>query len=274
MLRASSAVAATLLLALAGTSNAQNCQESFTLCKPSGATATALPSTGPSLAPLYNDLLSAVRGVHARRHVEEHYERSFEALLPRDTPGICCNEGTNCLDVPNFNVPMCYDRFTTNFKLIDGSSGTIDSGAFTGADSGSANLMNGTFTASDKSTGNMYTGTGASDSPTDTAAVPTPFTGTGVGSAIPLTALGVLQTIVVTLPETTIPGTTVAEQTAPSTVPGTTEVATTLPARTTLITTSVPATAMATSSSAAAAMRVVRAEGAGLAGLLAAVLML
>jgi len=303
---------ASILLSGANIALAQ-CSSSFTLCQPSGATATGIPSTGPELAPLYNDLLDSVQGIHFKARSED-ITGAFAVrheMDERDSPSICCNDGTNCVNLQNFNVPMCYDKFTTNFRLANGASGTIDSGAYSGIDGSSANLKNGTYSAADKSTGNMYTGSGASQSPTDFAAIPSAFTGTGVGSAIPISALGIVQTLVVTIPEitvqaTTFPGTTdlgtietgvtVTMQTAPSTIPGTTKAgttiagtteaestlaATTIPAHTSLITTTVPGApvssggAFSTSSQADAVRRGVDgAVGAGLAGVLVAAMAL
>lgn len=235
----------------------QSCDVNYTPCQPSGASSSDVPTTGPGLAPLYNDLLASVKNV-AQRSL---YENADSALISRDSPSMCCNSGLACVNVQGLNVPMCYDHFTTNFKLANGATGTLDSGGFTGADGGTANLLKGNYTAADKSTGNMYTGDAALQSPTNTAAIPTPYTASGVGSAIPLSALGGYATFIITIPgttlaATTVAGTTNAGETAPSTVagttnPGTTQAATTISAHTSLITSMIAAGTAAPSSSSA-----------------------
>ena len=138
---------------------------------------------------------------------------------------------------PTDRLPL-QDHFTTNFILPDGSYGTLDSGLYHAADGGGAFLGNGSFsTAGGKPTGNLY-GDAAHAPNTATLPVPTPFTGTGVGSAIPATALGGLATYTLTLAGTTV---------APTTVSGSVvEQGTTMAPSTTTVTTIAPAGASST----------------------------
>ena len=144
------------------------------------------------------------------------------------------------------------DHFTTNFVLPDGSYGTLDTGLYHAADGSQAFLANGSFSAHDGPTGNVY-GDAAKAPNTATLPVPTPYTGTGVGSAIPITALGGLATYTLTLPATTV---------APTTVGTTVISATTVPPSTTTITTMAPAGTSSSKGGAAAPTHLAAAAGA------------
>ena len=95
------------------------------------------------------------------------------------------------------------DNYTTNFFLPGGSYGQIHDGSYTSNDGSTANLLSGNYTLQGGSSGNIY-GTPATPPNTATLALPTQYTASGSGSAIPATALG--QEVTYT---TTIPGTTV-----------------------------------------------------------------
>lgn len=225
-----------------------SCGTNLEVCNPSGASTDKLPALGPDLSGLYLSLLDAVKGINFKRDSDHHHMNR-----PRDTPSFCCATGTSCLLLSTYDIPFCYDKFTTNFIFPDGSSGTIHTGAFSSASGGTADLLNGTYTNDDTTDGDLYAGSHSADKPdTATLSIPPQYTATGVGSAIPLTALGVVTTVVVTAvttevstvsesvvvvpattrPESTVLGTTIAGETtrADSVVP-----ATTIPARTTTV---------------------------------------
>ena len=87
------------------------------------------------------------------------------------------------------NTDRCWqDRFTTNYYMPDGSYGNIVSGIYTLA-SGKVNLLTGNFTLySSGRSGDLY---GAGQSPqTSTLPMPTPWTSTGEGTAIPASEVG------------------------------------------------------------------------------------
>ncbi|KAF2631818.1 hypothetical protein BU25DRAFT_197534 [Macroventuria anomochaeta] len=172
-------------------------------CQPSGATGTDPPAVGSDLSSLYVDVLSSVQGISFNKR----------GLTPRAaTSGFCCVASLNCVNVQSLNIPMCYDKFTTNFKFPDGSYGSLTTGDYV-SNGQTINLLSG-----DYSGGNIYSAAPQDKPDTSTLSVPAQYTGTGVGAAIPASELG--SVIVYT---TTIPGTTF---TAPTTVPGTVRAAT------------------------------------------------
>ena len=101
------------------------------------------------------------------------------------------------------------------------------------------NLINGSYTLYNGDKGNFYEEEDAPFPKTATLALPTPWTSSGVGTAIPGSELGApathAETSVRTIPATTIPDRTVSGEV----IPGTTIAATT-------ITGAAPATATAT----------------------------
>lgn len=213
-------------------------------CQPSGATGTNPPAVGSDLSSLYVDVLNSVQGISFSK-------RSLTARA--STSGFCCVASLNCVNVQSLNIPMCYDKFTTNFKFPDGSYGSLTTGEYV-SNGQTIDLLNGTYPG-----GNIYSAAPQDKPNTSTLSVPAQYTGTGVGAAIPASELG--SVIVYT---TVIPGTTF---TAPTTLPGTVRVATvsgvtvsssiapqtitqatTLAPQTTVVTTQVPdATASASS---------------------------
>ncbi|KAL1639357.1 hypothetical protein SLS58_008071 [Diplodia intermedia] len=194
-----------------------SCGANLQVCNPSGASTDKLPALGHELSGLYLSLLDSVQGINFKRDI---------AIQPRDTPSFCCATGTSCLVLSTYEVPFCYDKFTTNYIFPDGSSGTIFTGDFSSAAGGTANLITGNYTGGK----NLYSPDdpdAAADKPdTATLSIPPQYTASGVGSAIPLTALGA--TVVVSAVATTtstVPASLVvvpAETRPASTVPGTT----------------------------------------------------
>lgn len=171
-------------------------------CQPSGATGTKPPAVGSDLSGLYSKVLNSVQDISFKKR----------SLSVRATSGFCCVASLNCVNVQSLNIPMCYDKFTTNFKFPDGSFGSLTTGDYT-SNGQAVNLLSG-----DYSGGNIYSANPSDKPNTSTLPVPAQYTGTGVGAAIPASELGSI--VVYT---STIPGTTF---TAPTTIPGTVRVAT------------------------------------------------
>ena len=101
----------------------------------------------------------------------------------------------------------------------------------------------------DGSSGNIYSSQGASAKPnTATLTVPTQYTASGVGSAIPVSQLGEWTTYTTTIPGTTVPPSTIPAHALPASTAsgGTVEPATTEPASTIAGTTIAPQTSTVT----------------------------
>ncbi|MCJ1323318.1 hypothetical protein MMC15_008674 [Xylographa vitiligo] len=236
----------------------QDCGNSDTQCSPLGASSTTVPELGAGLSSLYVDLLHSINGITAASRRSNFDE--MDVLVQRSASlDFCCATGTDCLVLQGFAIPFCYDRFTTNFYLPDGSYGTIDSGSYTTSDGSNADLLTGKYTLSNGTTDNIYGSTNSSEVPnTSTLTLPTPFTSSGVGSAIPASELGGLATYTVTVPASTIQPTTLPPEvispvvlgstTIPTatTDPATTIPGTTIPPTTFTVTTHVAATASST----------------------------
>ncbi|MCJ1371884.1 hypothetical protein MMC20_003104 [Loxospora ochrophaea] len=230
----------------------QDCGSNYAECSPPGASTTSIPDVGGNLSSMYIDLLDSTKGIEAsKRNIQSRVERLG---LRSSSVDVCCAEGTSCLLLHSYNVPFCYDKFTTNFFLPDGSYGTIDTGNYTAADGSIANLITGNYTLAAGPSGNMYSTDSSARPNTAALTLPTPYTSAGIGSAIPASELGNEITYTTTLPATTVQPSTVAEETmspivlsgstvstkiafAETTVPGTT-----IPVRTAVITTRLAAT--------------------------------
>jgi len=144
-------------------------------------------------------------------------------LQSRSDAPYCCLESTQCLLLQDYNVPFCYDKFTTSYFLPDGSYGTISNGSFSSSDGSSrANLLTGEFYAAGNS-GNIYS-VSPSDKPNlSTLSIPPQYTGTGVGGPIAATNLGNIIIYTTTFLETISGPTTLAATTRMgNTIPGTT----------------------------------------------------
>ncbi|KAF3035133.1 hypothetical protein E8E12_006138 [Didymella heteroderae] len=172
-------------------------------CQPSGATGMDPPAVGSDLSSLYVNVLDSVKGISFSKR---------DGMTARATSGFCCVASLNCVNVQSLNIPMCYDKFTTNFKFPDGSYGSLTTGEYN-SNNQQINLLTGNYSG-----GNIYSAAPQDKPNTSTLSIPAQYTGTGVGAAIPASELG--SVVVYT---TTIPGTTF---TAPTTVPGTVRAAT------------------------------------------------
>lgn len=204
----------TLLLqtAIATLADRDTCGTGFSLCAPAGATSIATPQIGsPDFPSLFVDLVSSSLPSSS----------SKRGVLARTTPSsLCCNALLSCLLMSNLALPFCYDKFTTNYRLPDGAAGTIVGGAYTSATGDTANLETGDFVLANGTTGNIYAANPALKPNTATLPMPSQFTASGVGSAVPASSLGfvVTTTYTTTLPGTTVLGTTVSASTLPGKV--------------------------------------------------------
>ncbi|KAI9719732.1 MAG: hypothetical protein M1812_003220 [Candelaria pacifica] len=195
----------------------QNCGANFQRCMPSGSKAGSTPAVGGALSSLYVDLLDSIKGVKKSKRDIQRIVDVLEIETRDITQPLCCAQGTQCLLLNEFDVPFCYDKFTTNFFLPDGSFGSVVTGDYTASDSSKANLISGAYTLGNGTTGNVYDGNQAAKPNTATLVEPTPYTAAGVGSAINPQQLGGGATFTTTIPGTTIAPTIVSAHTvAPS----------------------------------------------------------
>ena len=148
-------------------------------CNPSGATSSRPPTIGSDLKSLYTDVLSSVKGISFNKRWED-------PMVPRDDE-FCCAETLDCVKVENLNIPMCYDKFTTNFAFSDRSYGSLTTGNYTQGEV-KVNLLTGEYTK-DGSEGNIYSDDPSARPNTATLSIPPQWTSAGVGSAIPPTAI-------------------------------------------------------------------------------------
>ncbi|ORY04294.1 hypothetical protein BCR34DRAFT_491671 [Clohesyomyces aquaticus] len=215
--------------------NSEACQP----CNPSGATGTNPPGLGSEMQSMYVDILNSVKNIRFEKR-----DADSSALVPKRkrAASLCCQPTTNCVNVQGLNIPMCYDKFTTNVFFADGSSGTLSTGDYTQG-SLSVNWLTGDY-KKDSDSGNIYSDNSSAKPNTATLAIPPQYTGTGVGSAIPRTALGSIVTTVIT---TTISGetftapTVISASTVFDTVSGKTTAVKTIPPKTISAPTVIPA---------------------------------
>ncbi|RDW91863.1 hypothetical protein BP5796_01257 [Coleophoma crateriformis] len=182
------------------------CSTGYSVCAPAGATLDVPQIGDPDFQNLYVDLVQSPL---------THFKREPQA---ESSTVLCCNSSLDCLLMANLLIPFCYDKFTTNFHLPDGSYGTLWGGNYTSLEGDTADLVNGVYTLADGTTGDIYSSVAPPD--VATLAIPLQYQGTGVGSAIPLSSLGfqVSTTITETIPATTVAATTIPESTlAPTT---------------------------------------------------------
>ena len=179
-----------------------SCQKGFTLCAPPGATSSITPQIlSPSFPNLFTDIILSSLPSSSPKRSNNNSNAS-----------LCCNTLLSCLTMSQLALPFCYDRFTTNYYLPDGSFGTVVNGAYTSATGDVANLETGEYTLVSGQKGNIYPNSEGPD--TKTLPMPSQFTGTGVGSAVPASSLGNAVTITYT---TTLPGLTREAVTLPAT---------------------------------------------------------
>jgi hypothetical protein len=147
-------------------------------CRRQGATTSNPATIRTDLSSLYTNILRSVKDIRFQ------YRSSAKA---RDQ-GLCCRETLDCVNVQSLNVPMCYDKFTTNFAFADGSYGSLTTGEYCSSGD-SANLISGEFTASGQ-IGNIYAKSPGEKPNTATLSLPPQYTAAGIGSAIPANQMG------------------------------------------------------------------------------------
>ncbi|EXJ82996.1 hypothetical protein A1O3_06813 [Capronia epimyces CBS 606.96] len=169
----------------------QSCAPSYNFCSPKGSSVRDVPVLGPGLARLYVSLLQTVDTSPSRPRTKENRGGGAVAHERRDATGtLCCAQNTQCLLVLSYNLPVCWDRFTTNYYLPDGSYGSITSGNYTTPAGDHANLITGNYQLVSGQTGNIYQQDPGEEPNTSTLLMPTQFTSSGVGSAIPASQVG------------------------------------------------------------------------------------
>jgi hypothetical protein len=147
-------------------------------CAPEGATGSDPPEIGGDLSSLYVDILASVKDIHFKK-------REMDSVIAR-TDSFCC--ALECVNLQNLNIPMCYDKFTTNYAFPDGSFGSLTTGDYT-QDGTVVNLINGTYKKSDGGAGDVYSTNPAEKPNTATLSIPPQWKSAGVGSAIPASEL-------------------------------------------------------------------------------------
>jgi len=183
------------------------CDSGYVVCAPAGATSATTPQIGDAA---FQNLFADI--------VESSLPPSKRSLSDRAVASLCCNALLSCLTISALGLPMCYDKFTTNYFLPDGSFGTVVGGSYTSSAGDHANLETGDYTLVNGTTGNIYSNDPAAKPNTATLPMPSQFTASGVGSAVPIASLGSQITLTYT---TTIPGSIVPPVTiSPSTVTG------------------------------------------------------
>lgn len=101
---------ATFIGASYGLEERDSCATGYTLCSPPGASTTVTPQIGDSAFPnLFADI------------VHSSLPASKRSLSERQTASLCCIASLDCLTMSGLSLPFCYDRFTTNYFLPDGS---------------------------------------------------------------------------------------------------------------------------------------------------------
>lgn len=178
------------------------CSSSYTACSPKGAATTNEPPVGTGVASLFVDVVDTLDSAKLAKREADPYHGLIETRASGGS--LCCADGTLCLLLQDLKLSFCYDNYTTNYFLPGGSYGQVTDGSYTSTDGSKANLLSGNYTLGDGSSGNIY-GTPATPPNTATLKLPTQYTASGTGSAIPATALGQEITYTTTIPGTTIP---------------------------------------------------------------------
>ncbi|KAL3421126.1 hypothetical protein PVAG01_07571 [Phlyctema vagabunda] len=187
------------------------CAAGYKLCAPAGASSQSPPRIGDEA--FQNLLVDMVQSSLPEFKKKRAHPQSDEVATL-----LCCIESLDCVLMSNLLIPFCYDKFTTNYHLSDGSYGTIFDASYSSAQGDVANLANGVYTLADGKTGDIFSNVAPPD--TATLAMPSQFQGSGIGGPIPAGALGfqIITTITSTIPATTVLATTFTPTTIPATV--------------------------------------------------------
>ncbi|KLJ10822.1 hypothetical protein EMPG_13803 [Blastomyces silverae] len=218
----------------------QYCGPKYEMCAAEGAISAAPPSIGPDMRKLF---VSVVESVDVTNPWKRGITKRVDAVPRAELPGLCCKVGMECRLLKNYQTSFCWDRFTTNFYLVDGSYGSILTGIYNTSAGDTVDLVSGKYTRSNGETGNIYDGDEASKPNTSTMVLPPAWTSKGVGTAIPGSELGDGATYTTTIPGITKEPVTIPPSTIPaSTIDGTVIPGTTIPGTTIPGTTSPPST--------------------------------
>jgi hypothetical protein len=200
------------------------CPSDYAVCSPSGATTVKVPRIGDSaMQNLFVDLVGSSLPDGNKAALRSMHDIQSSASL-------CCVASLTCLTMSSLLIPFCYDRYTTDYFLPDGSYGTVIGGTYKTSSGDVANLLSGDYMLKNGMSGNIYANNESAKPNTATLHLPAQFTGQGVGSAIPPSALGAVVTVTYTtvLPGTTIlPSTVIASTRSVQVVSGSVQPATT-----------------------------------------------
>ncbi|ERF74529.1 hypothetical protein EPUS_08940 [Endocarpon pusillum Z07020] len=177
------------------------CPENYKPCSLPGVSKSSVPVVDNSLSGLYVDLVSSVKPQPVIRDLganQVHHQARDMSV------SICCAEGIECRQLNVWDLPFCWDRFTTNFFLPDGSYGNLFTGYYNSASGAIANLVSGDIALPNGRTANIYSDAPQARPVTSLLAVPTPWTSKGLGTAIPNSELGAAPSYAATPAETTL----------------------------------------------------------------------
>ncbi|EAS37529.1 uncharacterized protein CIMG_02883 [Coccidioides immitis RS] len=175
-----------------------SCASDYEPCFAKGADRGASPpSIGDDMVGLYTDLVASVEGYSLKRHVLSVADPSSQGiaagLLQRrddERGSLCCWSGMQCLLLKGRKISFCWDRFTTNFFFPDSSHGSITTGIYVTPSQDTVNLILGNYTLSSGERGNIYSSSPGSKPNLSTLHLPSQFTASGEGTAIPGSELG------------------------------------------------------------------------------------
>src|SRR6266536_5836915 len=210
------ALLATTVIATPSPSNAdarQECGAGFTICAPPGATSETTPKIGDAqFKDLFVDIVNS--------NLPSSNSKRSPSLSARSSASLCCISSLSCLTMANLAIPLCYDKFTTNYFLPDNSYGTVVGGAYTASNGDVANLETGDYTLANGQTGNIYSNNPSEKPSTASLSIPSQYTASGVDPEITASGLSgaVTKTCIITLPGSTVPATTVQPTTISQTV--------------------------------------------------------
>jgi hypothetical protein len=109
-------IATTAFIFASRSQASDNCKAGFTLCAPPGATSETTPQIGTlAFQDLYEDI------------VFSSLPPSSKSSSSTSAASLCCTTSLSCVLMVDLEIPFCYDRFTTNYFLPDGSYGTVAS---------------------------------------------------------------------------------------------------------------------------------------------------
>lgn len=109
-------IATTALIVTSHGQDADSCTSGFTFCAPVGATSETTPQIGsPAFQTLFVDIVLSSLPSSSKR------SSSSSSL----SASLCCRSLLSCLLMVDLEIPFCYDKFTTDYYLPDGSYGLV-----------------------------------------------------------------------------------------------------------------------------------------------------